>query len=116
MKKYIRTIAQLIAYLLIGIIPLIPAAMYYFLQGNKALKYLLRVDLLVCVGAHGIYRTISGLTGERALTSRRYRVQEMIIDVLAYPFEKEWNHCKRANKYEQERFKNKGYYVSLINI
>ncbi len=111
-KSIVKTIGIVFTYLFVGLIPFIPAAIYYFLQGAKSFKYLLRVDIAVCIMAHGVKRTISGLTGERMDKYKRYYYLSLLIDTLAYPFEKEWNHCKRVDRIEQFNLKHHGEYVT----
>lgn len=67
---------------------------------RRALKYLIAVDLGVCVFAHGEFRTISGMTGEKSVSNHRYYYQMKVIDLLLKPFDGD-NHCVNAHKWEQ---------------
>lgn len=111
--SFLRTIFQLISYLYFGLSPFLLAAIYYLFNSVEGLKFLLRIDIGVCNIAHGVNRTISGLTDERATKYKRYYFQEIAINVLAYPFDKKWHHCKRVNDVEQLRFKRYKYYVKI---
>lgn len=111
--SFLRAIFQLISYVFFGLTPFVPAAICYLFDHKKGFVFLLRVDYAVCVISHGVERTISGLTGERATLYKRYRVQEIAIDLMAYPIEKKWHHCKRVNTVEQYKFIKTGKYVKI---
>ncbi|GLX85045.1 hypothetical protein tloyanaT_12970 [Thalassotalea loyana] len=102
----LKTIRTLLAYVLVGL-PLIAA--YFFtipttIFSRWGQNFWLSIDIVICSAAHGTrYRTISGWTGEHAFTKRRYQYQAYIIDLLAYPFERQWDHCHRAYIYELKK-------------
>lgn len=96
-----RAIWQLLSYVLFGLIPLVSVLLLRSVNSAERTKFLLFcVDFAVCLIAHGKFRTISGLTGDRAKNQRRYHWQAKVIDLLAFLFERKWAHCERANTWE----------------
>ncbi len=101
MKAIIRAIWQLFTYLFIGLLPLLMVFPVWLILGKqRAFKYAIAVDLLVCVFAHGEFRTISGMTGSKARFHKRYEYQELVINALLKSFDGV-NHCKRADIWER---------------
>lgn len=97
----VRAAWQLSVYLLIGIAPCLFSIVVLVLLGKKrARKFLIAVDLLVCVLAHGEFRTISGMTGEKNTINLRYFYQMKVIDFLLKPIDGP-NHCCRADEWER---------------
>lgn len=75
------------------------------LLGSKAgFNIMYSLDVLAASLIHGTrYRTISGISGERALLrQRRYVYQAKFIDRLAQLFGDKPNHCARAWAWESE--------------
>lgn len=114
MKSALKTLWHLVCYLVLGLMPFIISGLVWLKDKSTGFVLLLRVDVGVCVFVHGIARTISGLTGELATQYKRYKYQAMIIDVLAYPFERKWGHCNRINRIEQRNLKLHGKYVTKL--
>lgn len=83
LKYYLITTYQLFVYLVTGVIPLIILApfVYLILGKRRAFKFAIGVDILTCVLAHGEFRTLSGLSGDR-IKDRRYTYQANFIDFL----------------------------------
>ena len=101
MKYFLITAYQLFVYLVMGIalLPIPYALAYITLSKRRAYKYAIIVDILVCVVAHGEFRTISGMTGDKK-EQRRYKHQLTVINFLLKPFDGE-NHCERIHEHEQ---------------
>lgn len=97
-KPPARAIWQLLTYLAVGILPTLFVLPILIFSAEKFKLFMLRIDVAVCVIAHGKFDTLSGLTGDGARDGKaRYKIQAKVIDLLAYPFEREWKHCDRAS-------------------
>ena len=100
-KYFLITLYQLTVYVAVGMpLLLMPYPVIYLLLGKRrAYKYAIAVDILACVLAHGEFRTISGLTGDKKL-DKRYKYQLIAINWLLKPFDGA-NHCERTHEHEQ---------------
>ena len=104
----LKTLRQLIGYLLVATLLISPIGCFYILcavgavfRNNYCIKQWLALDILACTTIHGTQRrTISGYTGQR-LHLKRYKVQAAILDRLAIIFGDSENHCERAYQWER---------------
>lgn len=101
----LKVLRTLLAYLVIGVllglfcIPLLP----FMEKDNYAFNVWYSLDVAICTIAHGTkLRTISGWSGQHALTKKRYRLQAKVIDFLAFCAGDGKNHCYRAYVWELE--------------
>lgn len=106
---YLKTLRQLMGYLLIaaaflysyiGVYYLI-CALGSFMGYKYCLRQWLALDIIVCTIIHGTFRrTISGYTGQR-MHLKRYKLQASVIDTLAKLFGDDKDHCLRAYGWEK---------------
>jgi hypothetical protein len=103
MTAIIRGIWQLLVYLVLGIVPfvLINMVLRFFVGKERTNIMTFGLDVIICVIAHGEFRTLSGMTGEKSKKGNRYYYQEKVIDVLMYPVDGK-DHCSKANIWENK--------------
>lgn len=104
--SFFRAVWQLALYLTVGLAftPVILSTATLITTYRWAYLLWLWFDRIVCTIVHFTWkRTISGLTGERALTMARYRYQAIVIDWLAELVGDKPNHCYRAYLWEKRK-------------
>lgn len=104
----ISTFRTLVAYLICGALLGVPFLVYGLLglfRVEYALRVLYSLDVAICSMCHNTrFESISGRAW-RHRYDRRYYYLVKVIDTLARLCGDGANHCERAAKWEQDRFK-----------
>jgi hypothetical protein len=101
MFKIVRAVWQLIVYFVLGLLPfiIINVAFRFIIGKSKADIATFALDVIICVIAHGEFRTISGMTGDKSEKGNRYHYQEKVIDFLMKRIDG-INHCENTHEWE----------------
>lgn len=101
----LKTIRTLLTYLILGLpLLLIFGCLLPFINSttmNYPFKVWFAIDVAICAIAHNTYRrSISGWTGQHALTKKRYYYQAKIIDFILVLCGDSPDHCYRSYLWE----------------
>tara|TARA_R110002051_G_scaffold324424_2_gene421603 strand:+ start:9184 stop:9534 length:351 start_codon:yes stop_codon:yes gene_type:complete len=107
----LKAIRQLLGYLLLAAILLSNPVGWYFIYlltkiraDITAYNLWLAIDRLFCRISHGTYqRTISGWTGQWAISKKRYYYQAKVIDWLVLKLSGQTGHCFKAYLWEVKK-------------
>ena len=111
MAALLKSVRQLLGYLIIGYLLLnTPIGVFFLAQFpligrfEYCFRTWLAIDVLLCTILHGTKRrTISGWTGQHMDKYKRYYYQALVIDGLAKLVGDGEHHCKRAFLSEKQQ-------------